>query len=245
MPKFFLPDSPIYTLGDTIKIDGEDAFHITHTLRMNIGERVVFTSSDGTEYETQIVSIEKTELFLSVTGVSQNQTEPRIYSRLFQALAKGDKMETVIQKSVELGVSEIYPVESSRCVVQLDDKRAEKKLERWQKIAKEAAKQCGRGIIPKVFPPISYADALVEMKKSDISFICYETSIKNNPKALLSQKDFNSVAFFIGPEGGISPSEIELAHSLGIPDITLGKLILRTETASSAVLSMILYEKEF
>ena len=245
MPKFFLPDAKKYSVGEHIKIFGQDAFHISHTLRIKKGERVILTSSDRTDYETLLVSSDDGAVTLEVLSLSKNETEPRIFSRLFQALAKGDKMDTIVQKAVELGVSEIYPVESSRCVVQVDSKRAEKKVERWQRIAEEAAKQCGRGIIPRVFPVISYKDALSEMVKSDLNFICYETSLENNPRALFTKSDFNSVAFFIGPEGGISPSEIELAHSIGIPDVTLGKLILRTETASSAVLSMILYETEF
>lgn len=245
MPKFFLPQGSSYAVGDTVIINGDDAFHISRTLRMKSGEEINLTSTDGTEYKTVIEYIDRDTVHLNVLSVSLNQSEPKIFSRLFQALAKGDKMETVIQKAVELGVSEIYPVESSRCVVQLDEKRASKKLERWQKISEEAAKQCGRGIIPKVYAPIPYSTALSEMVKSDLYFICYETSLENNPRALLSKGGFESVAFFIGPEGGISPKEIEEAHSMNIPDVTLGKLILRTETASSAVLSMILYETEF
>ena len=245
MPKFFLPQGSSYAVGDTVIINGDDAFHISHTLRMKSGEEINLTSTDGTEYKTVIEYIDRDTVHLNVLSVSLNQSEPKIFSRLFQALAKGDKMETVIQKAVELGVSEIYPVESSRCVVQLDEKRASKKLERWQKISEEAAKQCGRGIIPKVYAPIPYSTALSEMVKSDLYFICYETSLENNPRTLLSKGGFESVAFFIGPEGGISPKEIEEAHSMNIPDVTLGKLILRTETASSAVLSMILYETEF
>lgn len=245
MPKFFIPNTCVYDIGDIIRISGRDAFHISHTLRMKKGEALTLTSTNRIEYSTVIDSFDKDEVLLEVTGVSQNTTEPRVFSSLFQALAKGDKMDTVIQKAVELGVGEIYPVASSRCIVQADEKRAEKKLERWQRISEEAAKQCGRGIIPEVHPIISYKDALVQMKKSDLCFLCYETSVENNPKALFSKNEFQSVSFFIGPEGGISPEEVELAHSMDIPDVTLGKLILRTETASGAVLSMILYETEF
>ena len=245
MPKFFLPDARKYAQGDLIEIRGQDAFHISRTLRIKKGEHVTLTSSDRTDYEAVLVSSDSECVTLEVISVSQNSTEPKIKSTLFQALAKGDKMDTIVQKSVELGVSEIFPVESSRCVVQFDSKREEKKIERWQRIAEEAAKQCGRGIIPKVHPVLTFKEALAEMLKSDLSFICYETSLDNNPRALFTKSNFNSVSFFIGPEGGISPSEIDLAHELGIPDVTLGKLILRTETASSAVLSMILYETEF
>ena len=245
MPKFFIPNNCTYTIGDLIRISGRDAFHISHTLRMKKGESLTLVSTDQAEYSTVIDSFVSDEVCLKVTDVSQNSTEPRVFSSLFQALAKGDKMDTVIQKSVELGVGEIYPVASARCIVQADEKRAEKKLERWQRIAEEAAKQCGRGIIPRVHPIISFKDALEQMKKSDLYFLCYETSEENNPKALFSKSNFDSVSFFIGPEGGIAPEEVELAHFLGIPDVTLGKLILRTETASSAVLSMILYETEF
>lgn len=245
MPKFFLPDAREYAAGDLITIHGQDAFHISRTLRIKKGEQVILTASNRTDYVTSLISSDSESVTLEVISVSQNSTEPKVKSCLFQALAKGDKMDTIVQKAVELGVSEIFPVESSRCVVQVDSKRAEKKVERWQRIAEEAAKQCGRGIIPKVHPVIPYKEALSEMLKSDLSFICYETSLEYNPRVLFSKSDFNSVSFFIGPEGGISPNEIELAREHGIPDVTLGKLILRTETASAAVLSMILYETEF
>jgi len=245
MPKFFIPNNIDYDVGDIITVSGRDAFHISHTLRMKKGEALVMTSTNRREYSTFIDSIDKEEVHLAVVGVSQNSTEPKVFSSLFQALAKGDKMDSVIQKSVELGVGEIFPVASQRCVVQADEKRAEKKLERWQRIAEEAAKQCGRGIIPRVHPIIPFKEALRRMTQSDLYFLCYETSVENNPKALFSEREFQSVSFFIGPEGGIAPEEVELARSMGIPNVTLGRLILRTETASSAVLSMILYETEF
>jgi 16S rRNA (uracil1498-N3)-methyltransferase len=212
---------------------------------MKKGERLNLTSSDSTEYLTVIEDFTKSEVVLKVLSLKANDTEPPVKASLFQALAKGDKMDTIIQKAVELGVYEIYPVMSERCIVHADEKRAEKKLERWNRISAEAAKQCGRGIIPTVHPIIDFDAALPLMKKSDISFICYETSEDNNPKALFRNNSFSSVAFFIGPEGGISPLEIEAAHKMEIPDITLGKLILRTETAATAVLSMLLYETRF
>jgi 16S rRNA (uracil1498-N3)-methyltransferase len=245
MPKFFLPNVSEHDVDDLIVIDGADANHIAHSLRMKKGDSVTLTASDRTEYETVIADIRDSSVILRVISVSKNETEPKVFSRLFQALAKGDKMDTVIQKSVELGVGEIFPVSSSRCVVQLDPKRSDKKVERWQRIAEEAAKQCGRGIIPKVHEVISFKEAVHEMKNSDLYFLCYETSRENNPKNLFTQKHFDSVSFFIGPEGGIAPDELDLAHREGIPDITLGKRILRTETAASAVLSMLLYETEF
>ncbi len=245
MPNFFISDRRIYSEGDVDSITGPDAFHISHTLRMKKGEPLTLTSSDGHEYGTVIEDFSKDEVFFKVITVGKNDTEPSVKARLFQALAKGDKMDTVIQKAVELGVYEIYPVESDRCIVHADEKKAEKKLERWNRIAYEASKQCGRGIIPKVHPIIDFDTALLLMKESDVYFICYETSRENNPKAFFRDKEFSSVAFFIGPEGGISPAEIERAHSLNIPDVTLGKLILRTETASGAVLSMLMYETQF
>ncbi len=245
MPNFFISDKCIYKEGDTVSISGADAFHISHTLRMKKGETLTLTSSDSHEYKTVVDSFSENEVFLKVVSVGINNTEPPVRASLFQALAKGDKMDTVIQKAVELGVFEIYPVESERCVVRADEKRAEKKLERWNRIAYEAAKQSGRGIIPKVHPIVSFDEALPLMKESELFFICYETSLENNPKNLFQKSKFSSVSFFIGPEGGISPLEIEKAHEAGIPDVTLGRLILRTETASSAVLSMLLYETQF
>ncbi len=245
MPKFFISDKYPYNKNDIITVTGDDAFHISHTLRMKKGEELTLTSSDSHEYLTVIEDFTKSDVILRVLSVGTNDTEPPVAASLFQALAKGDKMDTVIQKAVELGVYEIYPVMSERCIVHADEKRAEKKLERWNRISAEAAKQCGRGIIPKVHPIIDFDTALAFMKKSDLSFICYETSDENNPKNLFRNNSFSSVAFFIGPEGGISPLEIEKAHNMDIPDITLGKLILRTETAAMAVLSMLLYETRF
>lgn len=245
MPKFFIDDPTKYSENDYIDISGADAHHISHTLRMKIGETVIVTSSDLREYETEIADFTSDTVRLKVLNVAQNNTEPPVKASLFQALTKGDKMDTVIQKAVELGVYEIYPVECDRCVVKIDEKKGDKKQERWNRIAFEAAKQCGRGIIPKVHPIIKFDAALPLMKESDISFICYETSENNNPKNLFRNNSFKSVSFFIGPEGGISPLEIEKAHREGIEDITLGKLILRTETASGAVLSMLLYETQF
>ena len=245
MPKFFLPDEREYAVDDLITIEGADANHIAHSLRMKKGDIITLTASNRTEYETEISDFTDSSVLLRVLSRFRNDTEPKVFSRLFQALAKGDKMDTVIQKAVELGVGEIYPVQSARCVVQLDPKRSDKKLERWQRIAEEAAKQCGRGIIPKVHSVISFKEAVAEMKKSDLYFLCYETCRENNPKNLFKGCSFSSVSFFIGPEGGIAPDELLLSHTEGIPDGTLGKLILRTETAASAVLSMLLYETEF
>ena len=245
MPKFFLPDANGRQVGDVVVITGSDAHHISKTLRMKKGERLTLTSSDSTDYQAVIENFSESDVFLRVESLSRNESEPPVFSRLFQALAKGDKMDVVIQKAVELGVSEFYPVASARCVVQADEKKAQKKHERWQRIAEEAAKQCGRGIIPQVYPIISFKDAVLEMKKSELYFICYEASLDKNPRALFSASSFASLAFFIGPEGGISPEELEFAHSEGVRDVTLGKRILRTETASSTVLSMLLYETEF
>ncbi len=245
MPKFFTDDLTKYCENDYIDISGADAHHISRTLRMKKGDTVIVTSSDLSEYETEIVDFVNDTVRLLIKKVSQNTTEPPVKATLFQALTKGDKMDTIIQKAVELGVYEIYPVECDRCVVKVDEKKSDKKIERWNRIAFEAAKQCGRGIIPKVHPIIDFDTCTSLMKQSDLYFICFETSENNNPKNLFRNNVFKTVSFFIGPEGGISPLEIERAHREGIEDITLGKLILRTETASGAVLSMLLYETQF
>lgn len=245
MPKFFTDDLTLYRENDYIDISGADAHHISRTLRMKKGDRVVVTSSNLCEYETEIEGFTNDSVRLLIKRVTQNATEPPVKATLFQALTKGDKMDTIIQKAVELGVYEIYPVECDRCVVKIDDKKGDKKIERWNRISLEAAKQCGRGTVPKVHPIIDFDTCTSLMKKSDLYFICYETSENNNPKNLFRNNTFSSVSFFIGPEGGISPLEIEKSHNAGIEDITLGKLILRTETASGAVLSMLLYETQF
>ncbi len=245
MPKFFVDfgaDCPEQAPDSLIEITGQDALHISKTLRMKVGEGLTVTDSTGNDYITVIDSFNKSSVFLRVKEIKKSDTESDVEIYLFQALIKNDKMDTVIQKAVELGVSHIYPVSAERSIVKLDREGEKKKCERWNKIALEASKQCGRGIVPEVHSVITVAECAEILKKLDGAFYCYELSEGRTVKDVIKDKPLKSLGFYIGPEGGISPVESKAFDSLGIPSVTLGKLILRTETAGMAVLAMVLYE---
>lgn len=243
MPKFFISDSK-FKISDTIEITGNDAHHISKTLRMKDGDELVVTSSDGVDYHCTIEGFSSSSVYLKVCDVRKSEVEGSVKISLFQALAKGDKMETVIQKCIELGVYEIYPVATERCVVKLDQDTIKKKTQRWNKIALEASKQCGRGIVPRVHDTIDFKKCVELLSRLDKRFFCYELEDGKTIKDVISSKGFSTAGFFIGPEGGISPAEVEYAISQGIEAVSLGKLILRTETAGPAVMAMLLYETQ-
>lgn len=242
MPRFFINQNEIH--GDSITITGEDAKHIIKVLRMREGENITLCNGCGYDYEACISQIDKSSLEAKIISKEKNTTEPEIEITLFQGLPKSGKMEYIIQKCTELGINEIIPCIMEHCVVKLNSKDdVKKKTQRYQSIAEAAAKQSGRGIIPKVSDAVTFDEALNYMEKCDFCFIPYEnedgTSLKDVLKNVSGAK---KIAFIIGPEGGFSESEIEKAKTKNIPTVTLGKRILRTETASTAVLSMINYE---
>lgn len=244
MPKFFVEPEKID--GNTVVIDTEDVNHIRKVLRMNVGDKLNICDSCGWDYETEILSITDKNISCAILDKRKSDTEPELQVVLYQALPKASKMEYIIQKTVELGISKIVPVSTSRCVVKIENKKdGEKKQTRWQKIAEAAAKQSGRGIIPQVSAPISFDQAVEELAACDLSFVLYECEEDNTIKTEL--KDISSkkkVGFIIGPEGGFSPLEIDKLKAKGINAVTLGRRILRTETAGEAVLTMIMYEAD-
>ncbi len=241
MPKFFV--SPDKVSGNTIRIDTGDVQHITKVLRLEVGDTVTISDSTGTDYEAEISLLEKDAVICSILSEKKNSSESNIAVTIFQALPKGTKMEYIIQKNTELGVVKIVPCALSRCVVKLDNKDAKKKCERWQKIADEAAKQSGRGVIPKIGDVMSFKDAANEMKKSDFCFVPYESEEDTGLKKLLKMHtDAVSISFMIGPEGGFAPEEIAYLDDMGIKRVTLGPRILRTETAGEATLAILMYE---
>jgi 16S rRNA (uracil1498-N3)-methyltransferase len=232
-------------ISDTqIIIDNEDVNHISRVLRLGVGDKITVCDGQGFDYTVKIAEIENKKIICDIIEKYKSETEPNIEVTLFQGLPKASKMDYIIQKTTELGISRIVPCTLSRCVVKLENQKAEaKKVERWQKIAESAAKQSGRGVVPEISMPMSLDKAIEEMKNMDICFAPYEceeeTSIKN---VLLSKSEPQKVGFIIGPEGGFDISEIEKIKSAGINTVTLGRRILRTETAGEAVLSMIMYE---
>lgn len=238
MPKFFVPRENID--GDTIRIGGEDVVHIKRVLRMREGDTLNMCDSSGCDYLAKIREIGEKDIFLDVLEKKKSETEPPVKVTLFQGIPKAGKMDYIIQKTTELGIFEIVPSVLSRCVVKLD---GDKKIKRWQKISEEAAKQSGRGIIPEIKEPMNLKEAIEELKNFDLAFVPYECEEENCLRDILKSKDdIKTVGFMIGPEGGFEKSEIDLLVENGITPISLGKRILRTETAGEAVLSMVMYE---
>ena len=238
MPKFFVPRENID--GDTIRIGGEDVVHIKRVLRMREGDTLNMCDSSGCDYLAKIREIGEKDIFLDVLEKKKSETEPPVKVTLFQGIPKAGKMDYIIQKTTELGIFEIVPSVLSRCVVKLD---GDKKIKRWQKISEEAAKQSGRGIIPEIKEPMNLKEAIEELKNFDLAFVPYECEEENCLRDVLKSKDdIKTVGFMIGPEGGFEKSEIDLLVENGITPISLGKRILRTETAGEAVLSMVMYE---
>lgn len=226
----------------------EDAEHIAKVLRMNIGDEILVFDGSGYEYTSKLVSIDKSSCVAEIISKSYSEQEPKTFVTIYQGLPKSGKMEGIIQKSVELGVRSIVPVSMDRCVSKLDSgKKQTEKIKRWNKVALEAAKQCGRGIIPTVEDPLTFSQAIDRLKKTELALMPYEMlghSGVSSLKTTLSSKKAKEIGVIIGPEGGFSDAEASLAEKSGISMIGLGKRILRTETVSSAVLSAIMYETD-
>lgn len=244
MPRFFVNREAFIEEG-MVRIVGEDASHIARSLRMTEGENLTLSDGAGIDYETEILKVQPEEVLLSVKEQHPSLSEPPYEAILYQCLPKGEKMEILIQKAVECGVSAVVPVTSSRCVALLKDGAFEKKALRWNKIAKEAAKQSGRGRMVPILSPKTFAEAVKEMaagrEKGETSFLCYENeegrTLFSHLCGLASPP--KKISFLIGPEGGLSPEEVALAAENGIVALSLGKRILRTETASSFVLAIL------
>lgn len=244
MHRFFVEQSQIGQ--DSIVITGQDAHHIKNVLRMRQGEEILISDGEKMEYNCTVAELNEEEVVVNIlsSGESGIELPSRIY--LFQCLPKSDKMELIIQKAVELGVHEIVPVASSRCVVKLDAKKEAGKIKRWQGIAESAAKQSKRMLIPQVHSVMRFADALKYAEEMDVKLIPYElaTGMAGTRELIQSIQPGQSVAVFIGPEGGFDESEVLQAKEAGVLPITLGKRILRTETAGFTVLSILMYHLE-
>lgn len=245
MHHFFV--SPGQIVGKKISIVGEDVNHIKNVLRMRPGQEIaVSNGEDGREYRCQIDGITETEVTCTLRFIKEDGLELSARVYLFQGLPKGDKMELIVQKAVELGVYEIIPVATKRAVVKLTGKKAENKLMRWQGIAEAAAKQSRRRMIPRICPVMTMKEAVAFAKDMDIKMIPYELAEgMGKTKGMIGQiHEGHNVAVFIGPEGGFDESEIETALAAGICPVTLGKRILRTETAGFTMLAWIMYQLE-
>lgn len=245
MHRFYVTPGQIE--DDTVRITGTDVNHIKNVLRMKQGEEIIICNGQGKDCYCIISKVSEGEITAHIESEQETGTELKAKITLYQGLPKKDKMELIIQKAVELGVHEIVPVMTKRVVVKIEDKKKEdKRLERWQAIAEEAAKQSGRGMIPKIRPIIPLQEALAEAGQMDMGLVPYENaSGMQRTREIMDQLgQQGSIGVFIGPEGGFEEAEIESAIKHGIQPITLGRRILRTETAGLAILSMMVLRLE-
>lgn len=251
MPKFFVGNSQIS--DNKIWIVNDDVKHIQKVLRKNIGDTIEVCNKDnGFNYLCEILELNKEEIICKINDKMDEKSESNVYINIFQGLPKADKMELIIQKSVELGVCEITPLNMKRCVVKIDSKDEIKKIQRWQKISEVAAKQCGRNIVPKINNITNVKNICNLCQDYDIVLVAYEEEKNNKLKSVL--KDLQNkykiqeqikIAVVIGPEGGIDKEEIEiLQNQKNVQIVTLGNRILRTETVALNVSSIIMYEFE-
>lgn len=244
MPRFYVDCCSAFE--STIEITGEDVNHIKNVLRLKPGDKITISDNAGTDYECVIQSINSDKVIAGIEDMKRNASELDTRIVLFQGMPKSDKLEFIIQKAVELGVSEIVPVMTQRTVVKLDAKKEAKRLERYNSIALAAAKQSGRGIIPVVSSFMTFSKAVEYSRSLSMNIIPYENAkgIEHSRRVIADITGKDSLGIFIGPEGGFAESEVELAVSAGASCITLGNRILRTETAGLAALSIIMFNIE-
>ena len=244
MHHFFV--TPQQISGDKIRIEGGDVNHMKNVLRMKLHEKAEISDGESRTYLCEEEAYEEDVAVLHILEEMEADTEPASKLYLFQGLPKSDKMELIVQKAVELGVYQVIPVAMKRSVVRLDDKKAAKKADRWNSIAESAAKQAGRSRIPEVTMPLSYKEALKMAEELDVTLLPYELAggMEVTREVIRQIKSGQSVGIFIGPEGGFEPEEVDAAVSMGAKVITLGRRILRTETAGLATLAVLMFELE-
>lgn len=244
MPKFFVRQEQIE--GDLVTLLGDDAFHISRALRMAKGEHIAVCDMQGMEYDCELEDFlpDRVEARILSSRKIKNEPPKKIY--LYQALPKGDKLDTVIQKAVECGVYEIRLFESERCVAKSKGDSETRKTERRNRISLEAAKQCGRGYIPRVCETTDFSTAIASALTADLCLFCYEGESERSLKHALAEhgKEVDSISIVIGSEGGFAISEAKYAMEKGAIPVSLGKRILRTETAAAFVLGCLVYEYE-
>lgn len=253
MYHFFVEPSQVHE--EYVEILGGDVNHMKNVLRMKVGEEITVSDGFGHEYLCRVEELLEDSVHVGI--LERREVSVELPSRLilFQCLPKGDKLELIIQKAVELGASEIVPVASRRCVVKLDAKKEANKRKRWQAIAESAAKQSGRAIVPEVKPVVKFSQALTQAELLDVRLIPYEcadelledghsSAMQKTRKLLSGIRRGQSVGIFIGPEGGLDKEEVDAAIAAGVKPITLGKRILRTETAGLCILSVLMFQLE-
>ncbi len=246
MARFFISCKSIQ--NNTAVVTGPDVKHISRVLRLGTGEIIRLSTGDGREFAGRIREITSKQVVCEILAEREINTEAPVRVTLYQGLPKGDKMDLVIQKSTELGVARIVPVICERTVVMLDDKKAGARLVRWRRIAEEASKQSGRAVIPEVTGQMPFRVALEEVPGSKLALMPWEQESSLGIKQLLishrreKPQEYEDIAVFIGPEGGFTKEEVDLARSRGVLPVSLGPRIMRAETAGLAAVTMVIYE---
>lgn len=242
MDRFFVGKQNINLENNTCIIEGEDVKHISKVLRCRIGEELEVCDNDNNEYICEITNIDKSQVELNILECVDIKRESDLKIKLYQGLPKGPKMEMILQKLTEVGVDEIILVQTKRTVVKVDDKKEDKKIERWERIIYEAAKQSKRGKIPRLRGVLSFKEALDDMKTNDFNIAPYENERTKSIKQAIKCVDIKNIGIFVGPEGGFEDTEIKDIEEIGGQSVSLGPRILRTETASLVASSIVLYE---
>ncbi len=240
MPKFFVEPNCINE--NQITLPFEETKHL-HVIRCKNGDNILVCDGYGIDYNCKIKTIEPKKAVLEIIDYFPSESEPNFKITLFQALPKNDKMELIIQKCVELGVYNIVPVETENTVCRINEK-TKNKISRWQKISESAAKQCNRGIIPRIENPVNFLQAVEMLKSLDEAYVAYENEQKNSAKKTFKVSKGENVGIFIGSEGGFTEQEIACCLKNNIKSISLGKRILRTETAGFVSITLLMFIRE-
>jgi 16S rRNA (uracil1498-N3)-methyltransferase len=240
MPRFYLPQPRIEK--GMLKIEGDEVRHIRKVLRLKRGDEIVVFNGSGKEYGGTIVEEGPSSVVITIQNIFSSKTESQLEITLAQSLLKGDKMDYLIQKATELGVKEIIPFFSSRSVPLLEKSRRLKRYHRWERIAVEASKQCGRGVVLKIEPLQDYSEILRTASPDSLRLILWEREGVRLKEVLERSKEKTKIFFIIGPEGGLSEEEVDQAKRNEFTPVTLGRRILRSETASLCLVSILQYE---
>lgn len=243
MQRYFI--DPGHWSEHQVEITGDDVHHIVNVMRTTVGEAIIVSDGAGKAAVARLTAIEPKRVVAAIAEPLANESELPVRVTIAQGLPKGDKMEWILQKGTELGAFAFFPFSSERTIVKLDAKKEAKKLERWQKIAKEAAEQSHRAVLPEVLAPVSFAQLLKASQAYTAAVIAYEKEVESGLRGVLTGlKPGDSLLVLIGPEGGFSEEEVARAEAAGVRSVTFGPRILRTETASQYVLAAVSYQFE-
>ena len=242
MDRFFTPKNNINLEQNTCIIEGEDVKHISRVLRCRENDKLEVCDMENNEYICEIKEINKDNILLDIIEKVNIKRESNLKVKLYQGMPKGTKMELILQKLTEIGVDEIVLVQTKRSVTKIDNKKEDKKIERWERIIYEAAKQSKRAKIPKLTGVLTFKEALADMQNNDLNICPYENERTISIKEAIKDSSANTIGIFVGPEGGFEEEEIEKIQEIDGKVVSLGPRILRTETASVVASSVVLYE---